>query len=68
MTERCKLRSREPSRICTRRKIALQKNRKKDVKRVLGAVPGSSILNKFRQSTVVFGKSMSVLITNVAKA
>ena len=53
MTERRKLRSREPSRICTRLKIVLQKiERKKLIKRVLGAVPGSSILKKFRQSSI----------------
>ena len=45
MTERRKLRSREPSIICTRllyRKI----ERKKLIKRVLGAVPG------FRESSI----------------
>ena len=52
MTERRKLRSREPSRICTRLRLLYRKiEREMLIKRVLGAVPGSSILNKFRQSS-----------------
>ena len=53
MTERRKLRSREPSRICTRLRLLYRKiEREMLIKRVLGAVPGSSILNKFRQSSI----------------
>jgi len=54
MIERHKLRCREPSRICSRLKIAIQKNRKIRClfKRVLGTVPRSSILYKFRQSGI----------------
>ena len=61
MTERRKLRSREPSRICTRVKIALQKiERKMLIKRVLGAVPGSSMYLT-SSDKIVFEKRMSVL-------
>ena len=54
MTERRKLRCREPSRICSTLMIAIQKNRKIRClfKRVLGPVPWSSLLNKFRQSSI----------------
>ena len=52
MTERHKVRCREPSRICSRVKIAIQKNRKIRClfKRVLGAAEGR--LYKFRKRSI----------------
>ena len=68
MTERRKLKSREPSRICTILKIALQKNIKKDayLKEYWVLFQGHLYLTS--SDKLVFGKSMSVLRTNVAKA
>ena len=61
MTERRKLRSRETSRICTRLKIASQKNRKIRclLKEYWGLFQGHLYLTS--SDKVVFGKSMSVL-------
>ena len=61
MTERRKLRSGEPSRISTRLKIALQKNRKTRclLKEYWGLFQGHLYLTS--SDKVVFGKSMSVL-------
>ena len=55
VTGRRKFRRREPSRISSRVKIGMQKNRKIRClfrRKVLGAVPRSSILNKFRKSSI----------------
>ena len=56
MTERPKLRSREPSRICTRLKIAFQKNRKIRclLKEYWGLFQGHLYFtsSEFRQSTI----------------
>ena len=54
MTKKRKLRCREPSRICSRLKIAVQKNREVRClfKRILSAVPRSFIVYKFRQSSI----------------
>ena len=61
MTERRKLRSQEPLRICTRLKIALQKNRKIRclLKEYCGLFQGHLYLTS--SGKVVFEKSMSVL-------
>ena len=61
MTERPKLRSREPSRICTRLKIAFQENRK--IRCLLKEYWGLSQGHLYLTSSdkVVFEKSMSVL-------
>ena len=61
MTERRKLRSREPSRICARLTIALQKNRQIRclLKEYWGLFQGHLYLTS--SDKVVFGKSMSVL-------
>ena len=55
VTGRRKFRCREPSRISSRVRIGMQKNRKMRClfrRKVLGTVPRSSILNKFRKSSV----------------
>ena len=55
MTGRRKLRCREPSRISSRVKIRVQKNRKIRClfkRNILGAVPRSSILYKFTKSSI----------------
>ena len=61
MTERRELRSQEPSRVCTRLKIALQKNRKIRclLKEYWGLFQGHLYLT--RSDEVVFENSMSVL-------
>ena len=61
MTERCKLRSREPSRLCIRLKIALQKNRKIrcSLKEYWGLFQGHLYFTS--SGKVLFKKSMSVL-------
>ena len=55
LTGRRKLRCREPSRISSRVKIGMQKNRKIRClfkRKILGAVPRSSILYKFTKSSI----------------
>ena len=61
MTERRKLRNQEPSRICTRLEIALQKNRKIRclLQECWGLFQGHLYLTS--SDKVVFEKSMSVL-------
>ena len=63
MTERRKLRSREPSRICTRLKIALQKNRKIRclLKEYWGLFQGHLYLTS--SGKVVFEKSMTSVLS-----
>ena len=63
MTERRKLRSREPSRICTGRKIALQKNRKIRclLKEYWGLFQGHLYLTS--SGKVVFEKSMTSVLS-----
>jgi len=62
MTERHKLRCQEPSRICSRLKIAIQKNRKMRClfNRVLGLFQGCLYFTS--SDKVVFERSMSVLL------
>ena len=59
MTERRKLRCREPSRICSRLKIAIQKNRKIRClfRRVVGVLQGRLYFTS--SDKVVFEKSKS---------
>jgi len=63
MTERRKLRCQEPSRICSKLKIAIQKNRKIRClfDRVLGLFRGRLYFTS--SDKVVFEKSMSVLLS-----
>ena len=61
VTGRRKFRCREPSRISSRVKTGMQKNRKTRClfrKKVLGTVPRSSILYKFERSTFVLSISL----------
>jgi len=63
MTERRKLRCREPSRICSKLKIAIQKNRKIRClfDRVLRLFQGRLYFTS--SDKVVFEKSMSILVS-----